>query len=91
MQCLQNRVVVVACGVGRDSTGMLVGLHERNIRPEAILFADVGGDYGKRCVMFRRSRVGIAGYCGSLPLLYIISPSSFPIIAVGVRLKGRGG
>jgi hypothetical protein len=44
MQCLQNRVVVVACGVGRDSTGMLVGLHERNIRPEAILFADVGGE-----------------------------------------------
>ena len=33
MQCLQNRVVVVACGVGRDSTGMLVGLHERNSGP----------------------------------------------------------
>ncbi|MGO9110061.1 MAG: hypothetical protein ACLP9L_12585 [Thermoguttaceae bacterium] len=44
MQCLRNRVVVVACGVGRDSTGMLVGLHERNIRSEAILFADVGGE-----------------------------------------------
>ena len=38
MQCLQNRVVIVACGVGRDSTGMLVGLYERRIRPEAILF-----------------------------------------------------
>ena len=44
MQCLQNRVVVVACGVGRDSTGMLVGLHERQVRPAAILFADVGGE-----------------------------------------------
>ncbi len=44
MQCLQNRVVVVACGVGRDSTGMLVGLHERQVRPEAILFADIGGE-----------------------------------------------
>lgn len=44
MQCLQNGVVIVACGVGRDSTGTLVGLHERHIRPEAILFADVGGE-----------------------------------------------
>ena len=44
MECLQNRIVIVACGVGRDSTGMLVGLHERGIRPEAILFADVGGE-----------------------------------------------
>ena len=34
----------MACGVGRDSTAMLVGLHERHIRPEAILFADVGGE-----------------------------------------------
>ena len=41
---MRNRVVVVACGVGRDSTGMLVGLHERGIRPEAILFANVGGE-----------------------------------------------
>jgi hypothetical protein len=44
MECLQDRVVVVACGVGRDSTAMLVGLHERRIRPEAILFADIGGE-----------------------------------------------
>jgi hypothetical protein len=44
MQCLQNCVVVVACGVGRDSTAMLVGLRERQIRPEAILFADVGSE-----------------------------------------------
>jgi hypothetical protein len=47
MECLQNRTVIVACGVGRDSTGMLVGLHERGIRPAAILFADVGSE--KRC------------------------------------------
>lgn len=44
MECLRNRTVVVACGVGRDSTAMLVGLHERHVRPEAILFADVGGE-----------------------------------------------
>ena len=44
MQCLQNRVVIVACGVGRDSTAMLVGLRERRIRPEAILFADVASE-----------------------------------------------
>jgi hypothetical protein len=44
MESLHNRTVVVACGVGRDSTGMLVGLHERGIRPAAILFADVGSE-----------------------------------------------
>lgn len=41
---LNDQTLIVACGVGRDSTGMLVGLHERQIRPEAILFADVGGE-----------------------------------------------
>ena len=41
---LQDRTLVVACGVGRDSTGMLIGLHERGIRPAAILFADVGAE-----------------------------------------------
>jgi hypothetical protein len=44
MNTLRNRTVVVACGVGRDSVGMLVGLHDRGIRPAAILFADVGGE-----------------------------------------------
>lgn len=41
MNALKNRTVVVACGVGRDSVGMLAGLHDRRIRPAAILFADV--------------------------------------------------
>ena len=44
MDALKNRTVVVACGVGRDSVGMLVGLRDRGIRPAAILFADVGGE-----------------------------------------------
>jgi hypothetical protein len=38
------RTLVVSCGVGRDSTAMLVGLHQRGIRPAAILFADVGSE-----------------------------------------------
>ncbi len=42
MEHLRNRTVVVACGAGRDSTAMLVGLHQRGVRPAAILFADVG-------------------------------------------------
>jgi hypothetical protein len=36
--------LVVAYGVGVDSTAMLVGLHQRGQRPDAILFADVGGE-----------------------------------------------
>ena len=39
-----KRPLVVAYGLGVDSTAMLVGMVERNIRPDAILFADVGGE-----------------------------------------------
>lgn len=34
--------LVVSDGLGVDSTAMLVGLRDRGIRPDAILFADVG-------------------------------------------------
>lgn len=36
--------LVVAYGMGVDSTAMLVGLASRGIRPDAILFADTGGE-----------------------------------------------
>lgn len=36
--------LVVAYGVGVDSTAMLVGMHARGIRPAAILFADTGDE-----------------------------------------------
>lgn len=36
--------LMVAYGMGVDSTAMLVGLHARGIRPDAILFADTGGE-----------------------------------------------
>lgn len=35
---------MVAVGVGVDSTALLVGLAERGIRPDALLFADVGAE-----------------------------------------------
>ena len=35
-----SRPLMVAYGMGVDSTAMLVGLHARGIRPDAILFAD---------------------------------------------------
>lgn len=41
---LVGQPLVVAYGVGVDSTAMLVGLAQRGIRPDAILFADVGGE-----------------------------------------------
>jgi hypothetical protein len=37
-------VLVVAYGMGVDSTAMLIGLAARGIRPAAILFADTGGE-----------------------------------------------
>lgn len=35
--------LVVAYGMGVDSTALLVGLHQRGLRPDLILFADVLG------------------------------------------------
>jgi len=40
----KGRLVVVAYGMGVDSTAMLVGFHQRGIRPDLILFADTGGE-----------------------------------------------
>ena len=36
--------LIVSYGMGVDSTALLVGLAERGIRPDAILFADVGSE-----------------------------------------------
>lgn len=44
MEALRNRTLVVSCGVGRDSVAMLVGMHERGLRPAAVVFADVGSE-----------------------------------------------
>ena len=35
---------IVSFGAGVNSTAMLIGLHERGERPDAILFADTGGE-----------------------------------------------
>jgi hypothetical protein len=36
--------LVVAYGAGVDSTAMLIGLRQRDVRPDAILFGDTGGE-----------------------------------------------
>lgn len=36
--------VTVAYGMGVDSTAMLIGLHQRGVRPDIILFADTGAE-----------------------------------------------
>src|SRR5438093_838895 len=36
--------LVVAYGAGVDSTAMLIGLWQRDLRPDAILMADTGGE-----------------------------------------------
>ena len=41
---MNNRCLVVAYGAGVDSSAMLVGLAWRRIRPDAVLFADTGGE-----------------------------------------------
>lgn len=42
-----RRPLVVCYGMGRDSTAVLVGLWQRGIRPDVILFADVGAERSK--------------------------------------------
>lgn len=37
--------LVVSYGMGTDSTALLIGLHQMGVRPEAILFADVGNEF----------------------------------------------
>ena len=37
-------MIQVACGLGTNSAAMLIGLHERGITPDVILFADTGGE-----------------------------------------------
>ena len=36
--------LVVSYGMGVDSTAMLIGMAQRSIRPDLILFADTGGE-----------------------------------------------
>ena len=37
-------MLVVCSGMGTNSTAMLIGMYERGINPDAILFADTGGE-----------------------------------------------
>lgn len=36
--------VVVCCGLGVDSVAILVGLYQRGIVPDLVIFADVGAE-----------------------------------------------
>lgn len=44
MQCTAAAPLVVSYGVGVDSTAMLIGMAQRGIVPDAILFADTGAE-----------------------------------------------
>ena len=39
-----NPLQIVSFGGGVNSTAVLIGMHERGERPDAILFADTGGE-----------------------------------------------
>lgn len=40
----ERKKTIVSYGAGTNSTAMLIGLYEKNQRPDAILFADTGGE-----------------------------------------------
>lgn len=37
-------MIYVACGLGTNTVAMLVGLHDRGIRPDVLVFADTGAE-----------------------------------------------
>ena len=39
-----ENISVVSFGGGVNSSAMLIGMHERGITPDAILFSDTGGE-----------------------------------------------
>jgi hypothetical protein len=44
LEKISDRPILVAYGMGADSTSMLMGMHDRGIKPDAIVFADTGGE-----------------------------------------------
>ncbi len=44
LQMEPERPIVVNYGAGVNSTALVIGLHERGIRPDHIMFADTGGE-----------------------------------------------
>lgn len=44
LELFPREPLVVSYGVGVDSTGMLIAMHKRGIRPDAILFSDAGAE-----------------------------------------------
>lgn len=65
--------ISVAYGMGVDSTAMLVGMRRRGIRPDLILFADVGGElpetltYGEHVL---RPWLAAVGFPDLVPVRY---------------------
>lgn len=60
--------LMVAYGGGINSTAMLVGMAERGIRPDAILFADTGGERPETYAYVRR----VSSYCVSMGMPGIV-------------------
>ena len=44
MRKMKDRPITVAYGAGTNSTAMLIGLYQKKIRPDLILFADTGAE-----------------------------------------------
>lgn len=62
--------LLVSYGGGINSTAMLVGMHERGIRPDGILFADTGGERPETYAYVQR----VSQWCESVgfPLVTVV-------------------
>jgi len=68
---------IVSFGGGVNSTAMLIGMHERGLRPDAILFADTGGE---KPATYRHVEI-VNAWCKSI---------GFPEVTRVTYAKGNG-
>ena len=71
-----HRPLVVAWGMGVNSTAMLIGMAERGIRPDLILTADTGGEKPETYAFVRTFRLWLADV--DFPELIVVRRKPYP-------------
>src|SRR5215471_2151116 len=71
-----HRPLIVAWGMGVNSTAMLIGMAERGIRPDLILTADTGGEKPETYAFVRTFRLWLADV--DFPELIVVRRKPYP-------------
>lgn len=81
-------MIAVGFGGGTNSTGLLVGLHERGIRPDVILFADTGNGDSEKPHTYDNVRI-VSEWCQSVgfPAIETVRVTGETLLANCLRRK----